>query len=327
MSIAVWIEQSNGAAYPSSWEVLGKARDLGDKLNTPVNAIVLGKGAGNVAKAAISYGADKTFIGEDPTLDSFRMDPYAAVVEKVIQDEGVTLFMAVATSRGRDLTSTVAADMGAGIAPDATDLNLDGNKVVATRPTFTGNILADIVFSSELQVVSVRGRSFPKPDPDEARTGEIVNIDPLLSEDEIRTKVVGFEETAKGEVSLNDATIIVSGGRGVKGPEGFKPVRELAKALGAAVGASRAAVDAGWIPYSYQVGQTGKVVRPDLYIACGISGAIQHLAGMRNSKVIVAINKDPEAPIFQVANYGIVEDLFKAVPALTEEVKKRKEMA
>ena len=254
------------------------------------------------------------------------MEPYAAVVEKIIKDEGVELFMAIATSRGRDITAAVAADLGAGIAPDATDMKLDGDKLVVTRPTFTGNILADIEFNSDVKVVSVRGRSFPKPDPDESRTGEVVNVAPVLSEDEIKEKVVGFEEKAKGEVSLTDANIIVSGGRGVKGPEGFEPIRELAKVLGAAVGASRAAVDAGWISYDHQVGQTGKVVRPDLYIACGISGAIQHLAGMRNSKVIVAINKDPEAPIFQVANYGIVDDLFKVVPALTEEIKKRKGM-
>ncbi len=324
MSIAVWIEQTNGKAYPSCWEAVGKARELGDALGKPVYAIVLGKGASDVAKEAISYGADKVFVGEDATLEAFRMEPYAAVVEKIIKDEGVDLFMAIATSRGRDLTSAVAVDLGAGIAPDATDMKLDGDKVVVTRPTFTGNILADIEFNSDVKVVSVRGRSFPKPDPDESRTGEVVSVDPVLGEDEIKEKVVGFEETAKGEVSLTDATIIVSGGRGVKGPEGFEPIRELAKVLGAAVGASRAAVDAGWISYDHQVGQTGKVVRPDLYIACGISGAIQHLAGMRNSKVIVAINKDPEAPIFQVANYGIVEDLFKVVPVLTEELRKRK---
>jgi electron transfer flavoprotein alpha subunit len=172
------------------------------------------------------------------------------------------------------------------------------------------------------QLITVRPRAFPKPEPDEARTGEIRRVPPILKEDEIATKVVDYAVEA-GKVSLSDAKIIVSGGRGVGGPEGFKPVAELAEVLGGALGASRAAVDSGWIPYSHQVGQTGKTVSPDLYVACGISGAIQHQAGMRTAKLIVAINKDKEAPIFKLARYGVVGDLFQIVPALSAEFRKR----
>jgi electron transfer flavoprotein alpha subunit len=201
---------------------------------------------------------------------------------------------------------------------------LDGEgQLVATRTIYTGNILTDLVFRGQPQIATVRARAFAMPEPDPARSGEIVPVMAELGEDEIPIKIVGFEEIGAGEVSVADANVIVSGGRGVKGPEGFEPIRELASVLGAAVGASRAAVDAGWISYPHQVGQTGKTVRPDLYIACGISGAIQHLAGMRTSKVIVAINKDSEAPIFQIADYGIVDDLFGIVPALTKALRER----
>ncbi|MBN1316301.1 MAG: electron transfer flavoprotein subunit alpha/FixB family protein [Anaerolineales bacterium] len=183
-------------------------------------------------------------------------------------------------------------------------------------------MIAGIFAEGDTVLISVRSRAFPSPETDAGRSGEIVELEPALAAGSIQTEVLGLE-AAEGEVSLTDAGVIVSGGRGVGGPEGFAPVKELAETLNAAMGASRAAVDAGWIPYAHQVGQTGKTVSPDLYVACGISGAIQHLAGMRTSKVIVAINKDPEAPIFKLAQYGIVNDLFKVVPALTAELKKR----
>jgi electron transfer flavoprotein alpha subunit len=194
---------------------------------------------------------------------------------------------------------------------------------VATRPIYSGKLLCKCVVPSRRpQIISLRPRAFPRLEPDAARSGTVVEVAPALSEDQIRNKVTGFA-AAEGQVSLTDAAIIVSGGRGVGGPAGFAPIRELAQVLGAAVGASRAAVDAGWIPYVHQVGQTGKTVSPDLYIACGISGAIQHQAGMRTAKLIVAINKDPEAPIFKLARYGIVGDLFQIVPALAAAFKEK----
>jgi electron transfer flavoprotein alpha subunit len=214
-------------------------------------------------------------------------------------------------------------ELDTGCIADCTALVLEDGHLVATRPIYAGKLLSKCLIPERRpQIVTIRVRAFPKPEPDSARSGEVVRVDPILAEDDIAVKVTGFQET-EGAVSLADANIIVSGGRGVAGPEGFEPVQELAQVLGAAMGASRAAVDAGWVAYEHQVGQTGKTVSPDLYVAAGISGAIQHQAGMRTSKVIVAINKDPEAPIFKLAHYGIVGDLFKVVPALTAALKEK----
>jgi electron transfer flavoprotein alpha subunit len=233
-----------------------------------------------------------------------------------------TLIMGASTA-GLELSAYVAAKLGVGLAADCTEVQVEGGQVVATRPALIGNVNAKIVFGeAKPSVITVRRRIFPTPEADPARSGEITAVSAVLAEADIATKVEGFE-TSANEVSLTDARIIVSGGRGVAGPEGFAPVKALAEALGGAMGASRATVDAGWIPYAHQVGQTGKTVQPDLYIACGISGAIQHLAGMKTAKIIVAINKDADAPIFKYAHYGIVGDLFKYVPAVTEEFKKR----
>jgi electron transfer flavoprotein alpha subunit len=197
-------------------------------------------------------------------------------------------------------------------------------QIVVTRPVYAGKLLATVIVPTKRPIIiTTRSRAFPMPTADASRSGEVTKVNAVLSEDQIVSKVTGFEMEGEGQVSLNDARIIVSGGRGVGGPEGFAPITALAKTLGAAVGASRAAVDAGWIPYAHQVGQTGRTVAPDLYIACGISGAIQHQAGMRTAKVIVAINKDAEAPIFKLARYGVVGDLFQIIPALNEEFKKR----
>jgi electron transfer flavoprotein alpha subunit len=209
------------------------------------------------------------------------------------------------------------------LAADCIEIEVDGASLVATRPALAGNVITRITYDDvRPQMATLRRRVFAPLDPESGRDGQVVTAGAVLSEDEISTKVVEFV-TQEGEVSLTDANIIVSGGRGVGGPEGFEPVRALAETLGGAMGASRAAVDAGWIPYAHQVGQTGKTVQPDLYIAVGISGAIQHLAGMKTSKVIVAINKDAEAPIFKMATYGVVGDLFTLVPVLTEEFKRR----
>ncbi|HRX02685.1 MAG: electron transfer flavoprotein subunit alpha/FixB family protein [Anaerolineae bacterium] len=324
MSILVYIEQFNGQASPVSWEVLGKAKSLAGQMGGKLAAVVIGNGVEAVANEALTYGADVVHLVEDASLAAFRIEPYAAVVEDLVKAHSPKAVLFPATTRGRDLSAVVACDLGAGLAADCSDLAVDGGELTAVRPVFSGNMLTTVRFVGPLAVASIRPRSFPTPEADGA-AGEIVRSGAVMAAGDIREQIDSFEATAGGEVSLTDAKIIVSGGRGVaKDPElGFKLVKDLADSLGGAMGASRAAVDAGYIPYKHQVGQTGKTVRPDLYIACGISGAIQHLAGMGNSKIIVAINKDPEAPIFQVANYGVVGDLFEVVPALTAEFKKR----
>ena len=324
MSVLVYVEQFNGKAAPVSWEVLGKGKQLASQMGSKLAAVVIGNGVEAVAQEAISYGADVVHLVEDASLAAFRVDPYAAVVEDLIQTHSPKIVLFPATARGRDLSAVVACDLEAGLAADCSDLSLVDGGLAAVRPVFSGNLLTTVMFNSPVQVASVRPRSFPTPEAT-AGGGEIKRSGAVTPATGVREEIKSFESTSTGEVSLTDAKIIVSGGRGVsKDPAlGFKLVKELADALGAAMGASRAAVDAGYIPYKYQVGQTGKTVRPDLYIANGISGAIQHLAGMGSSKIIVAVNKDPEAPIFSIANYGVVGDLYEIVPALTAEFKKR----
>lgn len=321
--IFVWIEQFRGEAALPSWEAIGTARRLSAALGGQVCACLFGHGIESLAQEAIAYGADKVFLADDPTLADFRVEPYAALLARLAREHEPALILIGATFRGRDLGPAVAVELGTGCVADCTSLDFENGRFVATRPIYAGKLLSTCAVSERRPAIfTTRARAFPKPEPDPNRSGEVVGVGPVLSEEEIACKVIGFQE-AEGGVNLADAAIIVSGGRGVGGPEGFGPIRELAQVLNAAVGASRAAVDAGWIPYEHQVGQTGKTVSPDLYIACGISGAIQHQAGMRTSKVIVAINKDPEAPIFQLARYGIVGDLFKVVPALTNVLKER----
>jgi electron transfer flavoprotein alpha subunit len=316
--IFVWVEQFKGQPAAASWEAIGAARRLADELGGNVSACVFGGGGvAPLAQEAISYGADKVLLAEDATLADFRVEPQAALLGKVVREAEPAVVIIGATFRGRELGPALAVELDTGCVADCTALELADGQLVATRPIYAGKLLCKCTIPERRpQIFTTRVRAFPRPEPDAARAGEVVKVEPAMAEDEIVSKVTGFQETESG-VSLADAGVIVSGGRGVGGPEGFEPVRELAQTLGAAMGASRAAVDAGWIPYEHQVGQTGKTVSPDLYVACGISGAIQHQAGMRTSKVIVAINKDPEAPIFKLAHYGIVGDLFRVVPALT----------
>jgi len=323
--IFVWVEQFKEKPAPASWEAVGAARYLADKAGCNVTACIFGApGVELLAQEAISYGADTVLLAEDATLADFRIEPHAALLAKAVRDADPVAVLIGATFRGRELGPTLAVELDTGCIADCTALELDGDRLVATRPIYAGKLLSKCVIPERRpQVVSIRPRAFPKPEPNTVRSGEVKRVVlSLLPEENIACKVTDFLE-AEGGVSLADAAIIVSGGRGVGGPEGFGPVHELAQVLGAAMGASRAAVDAGWVPYAHQVGQTGKTVSPDLYIACGISGAIQHQAGMRTSKVIVAINKDPDAPIFKLAHYGIVGDLFKVVPALTAAFKEK----
>jgi electron transfer flavoprotein alpha subunit len=319
----VWVEHYEGEVASPSWEAIGTARSIADFYGGHVSACLFGQGVEDLAQAAIHYGADRVFLADNPTLADFRVEAHASLLSKLAAEHEPAVIFFGATTRGRELAPTVAVDLETGAIADVTALEVEDGNVVATRPIYAGKLFSKCVIPERRpQIVSLRPRAFSRPEPDAGRTGEIITVTPALSEDEIKNKVTGFA-AAEGQVSLADAAIIVSGGRGVAGPEGFAPVRELAQVLGGALGASRAAVDAGWIPYAHQVGQTGKTVSPDLYIACGISGAIQHQAGMRTSKIIVAINKDPEAPIFKLAHYGIVGDLFKVVPALTTAFKER----
>jgi electron transfer flavoprotein alpha subunit len=321
--VFVWIEQADSQADSIAWETLGAARNIATELDGKLVALVMGENIGDLSQQAFHYGADTVFAADDPTLKHFRLEPYAAILTRLSHEHQPAAILLGASNAGLELSAYVAAKLDVGLAADAIDISVQDGALEVTRPVLVGNVMARIVFGpARPQIATLRRRVFPLPAADPNRSGEIINVAPVLAEAEIATKVEGIE-AATNEVSLTDAKIIVSGGRGVGGPEGFAPVKALAEALGGAMGASRAAVDAGWVPYAHQVGQTGKTVQPDLYIACGISGAIQHLAGMKTSKLIVAINKDGEAPIFKYAHYGIVGDLFQYLPALTEEFNKR----
>jgi electron transfer flavoprotein alpha subunit len=308
--IFVWVEQFEGEAVGASWEALGAARDLADEAGSDVVACLFGgDGVRDLAQGAFANGADRVLLAADASLADFRVEPYAALLAGAIQSMEPETVLIAATFRGRELGPAVAVRLETGCIADCTELSLEDGELLATRPIYAGKLISKCVIPERRpRIITTRVRAFGRPEPDGDRDGEVVELEPALSDDQIMTSVVG---------------IIVSGGRGVAGPDGYEPLQELADVLNAAIGASRAAVDAGWIPYERQVGQTGKTVSPDLYVACGISGAIQHLAGMRTSKIIVAINKDPEAPIFKVADYGIVADLFDVVPALKEALARR----
>ena len=322
-SVWVWIEQFESEVASPSWEAIGAARSIAETYGGQVTACLFGVGVQELAQEAIKLGADTVFVADDDTLGDFRAEAYAALFFQLAQEHSPAVVLFGATTCGRELAPTVAAALDTGAIADVTALEIQNGCVVATRPIYSGKLLSKCTIPERRpQIISLRPRAFPRPEPDDTLSGKIIEVAPALAEDEIKNKVIGLA-TAEGQVSLADADIIVSGGRGVNGPDGFAPIQELAQALGGALGASRAAVDAGWVPYAHQVGQTGKTVSPDLYIACGISGAIQHQAGMRTSKVIVAINKDPEAPIFKLAQYGIVGDLFQIAPALTAAFKEK----
>jgi len=323
MSGGVWVfvENRDGAISAISREAIGAARVVANDLGQPLTALVFGQNVGGAATAAFDLGADAVLAADDATLAGGRVEAFGPLVVKLAQERQPAVILIGASTRGRDLAAWAGADLNTGVVAEAIEIKVEGGVVKATRPVYTGKLLCDAFVKSTPQIVTLRSRAFAQA-ASTGKTGAPEMVGAAVAEDAIPTKIVGFEDKG-GKVSLTDASKIVSGGRGVGGPEGFEPLRELAEALGAALGASRATVDAGWIPYEHQVGQTGKTVAPDLYIACGISGAIQHQAGMRSSKVIVAINKDPDAPIFKLARYGIVGDLFKVVPALTEEFKKR----
>jgi electron transfer flavoprotein alpha subunit len=322
MAKGVWIvaEQREGALRKVSFELASTARKLADQLGEEVGAVLLGSGVEAMAAQLGKYGVDKVFVADNPALEPYTTDAHAAAVAKAVKENDPSILLLGASTQGKDLSARLVGKLATGMATDCTDVKIADGKLLAIRPMYAGKCFGEVVVTGAPQMASLRPNVFTIVE--NAKAGTVVKFDPALDAAQLKTKVLEVQKEAAGKIDVSEANIIVSGGRGMKGPEGYAILEELAKLLSAAVGASRAAVDAGWRPQSDQVGQTGKVVSPNLYIACGISGAIQHLAGMSSSKYIVAINKDAEAPIFQRADYGIVDDLFKIVPALTSEVKK-----
>lgn len=322
----VFVETNeDGTAKNVGIELLTPGKMMAGKQGGQLVAVVIGSGVDEAVKAANEHGADKIIVVDGPEFKHYTTDAYAIALVSLVEKYGPTSMMIGATNNGRDLGPRVSCRLNTGLTADCTALDVDeetGN-VAWTRPAFGGNLMATIICPNHRpQIGTVRPGVFKKSDAVEGKA-EIVKEDLHVPADQIRTQVLEIIKELNSEnVDLEGAEIIVSGGRGVGGPEGFEPIKALAKELGATVGASRAAVDAGWIAHAHQVGQTGKTVGPKLYIACGISGAIQHIAGMSSSDVVVAINKDPDAPIFDVADYGVVGNLFEVLPVLTEEIKK-----
>ncbi len=322
--ILVFAEQEEGKVRKVTFEILSEAKKIADKKGEQLCAVCLGKDIAGLGDKFAPYGADKVYLVDHETLGQYTSDAYAKALTDLIIKEQPSIVLFGATINGKDLSAKVAARVSAGLASDCTEMKLDdsGNFCVR-RPIYAGKVLADVGFqNTDIIMASIRPNVLIASEPDTSKTAEIESIIPEISADNIKVKVLEVVKASAGKVDLTEAEIIVSGGRGMKGPENYKMLDELAEVIGATVGASRAAVDAGWKDISDQVGQTGKVVSPNLYIACGISGAIQHYAGMGTSKVIVAINKDEEAPIFSKCDYGVVDDLFRIIPPLTEELKK-----
>ena len=318
----VYIDHFKGNGLAASWEAMSVAKSVASQLDTSVTVLVFGHQIDELVSEAALYVSDTIIVCDDHTMEDFRVEAYGALTAKLYQNYEPHIILLPATTRGRDLSAFLSIDLGVAVVTDCTDVNIDEGCTQVMRPVYAGKLNASISLDNlHPQIISLRPRAFPKVEECDG-TADIIEVAPVLSESEIMVKVLDYA-ASDYDVSLSDANIVVSGGRGVGGPDGFDPVRELASVLGASVGASRAAVDSGWIPYDHQVGQTGKTVSPDLYIACGISGAIQHQAGMRTSKIIVAINKDVEAPIMKLAHYGVVADLFDFLPIFTAELKSR----
>jgi len=322
MAKGVWIvaEQRGGALRKVSFEIASAARKLADELGEEVSAVLMGSGVEELAPELAKYGVDKVYVADDAIFADYTTDAYSAAVAKVVKENDASILLLASSVQGKDLSASLVGKLATGMASDCTELKIADGKMVAVRPMYAGKVFAEVVVDSYPQMASLRPNVFAAVENPKA--GEVVKFDAGIPADALKTKVLETQQDASGKIELTEANIIISGGRGMKGSDEYKILEELAGLLGAAVGASRAAVDAGWKPQSDQVGQTGKVVSPNLYIACGISGAIQHLAGMSSSKYIVAINKDEDAPIFAKADYGIVDDLFKVVPELTAAVKK-----
>lgn len=327
MAKGVWVyaDHKDGKLKKVTLEVLSEARRLADRLGEEVAAVLLGSGVSGFADTLAQYGADKVYVADHALLKDYRTEPYSKLLSDIISQDQPSIFLVGANINGRDLAPRLAAAVKTGLAADCTQLGINDQGLLSiTRPVYAGKAYAEVACpTARPQMATVRPNVMRINEPDSSRSAQVIPISTAAESLTINTQVKEVVKDVSGMVDLTEADVIVSGGRGMKGAEGFSVLEALAGLLGGAVGASRAAVDSGWRDQRFQVGQTGRTVSPKLYIACGISGAIQHLAGMRTSKVIVAINKDSEAPIFNIANYGIVGDLFKVVPALTQEFKEK----
>jgi electron transfer flavoprotein alpha subunit len=334
MKTLVYIDHFKGTVQPASWEALGVAKRFGDAL-----AVLFGPGLGDMAKTAFEMGADNVLMAESDDLADYRAETYASTLAALVTSHQPDLILLPTTTRTREIAATTAMDLNTGVLVDLVGLSLEGDRLVGLRPIYEGKLAEKVVCTGKPVIATLRARAFPRPEQNASLAGEPTKV---AAKTDSPTTVLGYE-VAEQALSVSDASAVVSGGRGTsnnpaltppagmdekqaeiwRAQEGFRLIGDLANVLGAAVGASRAAVDGGYIPYSHQVGQTGKVIAPDLYIACGISGAIQHIVGIRSAKLVVAINKDADAPIFKVARYGVVGDLFQIVPALTEAFKQK----
>ncbi len=322
----VYIEQRGGVIKEASLQILGKARELADKLGEELAGVLIGHGVSRIAMEPIYYGADKVYVLDHESYATYNPELYSYLMVELAKMYKPSIFLLAGTRAGREMSSRIAVALRTGVTADCTDFDIDPEtgELIQSRPAFGGKLFAHIKTPTRRpQMATARPNIFEVPPRDETRTGEIVRV--FIEPIKTKTRVLEFRpERTEGEQPIEKARIIVSGGRGLRGPDNFKMLWELAELLGGTVGASRAAVDAGWMPRSRQVGQTGKTVRPYLYIAVGISGAVQHIAGMKDSKYVIAINKDRNAPIFKVADYGVVGDLFKVVPALIKRLKELK---
>lgn len=326
MKTWVYIDHFKGEAVSSSWEALGVGKTFG-----PVSALVFGSGVEALAQAAFEFGADEVLLADDPALADFRAETYASTLTALASASSPDLILLPTTFRARELAAMSSIDLNSGVLVDVTVLEESGGRISATRPIYEGKLFEKTICATSPQFITLRGRAFPRPTREAGRGGMPTKV---AAQTQALTTVEGYSAGETG-VSINDAGIIVAGGRGVSNnpglgldekataEKGFALIADLASLLGGAIGASRAAVDAGYIPYSHQVGQTGKVVSPDLYIAAGISGSIQHIVGIRTAKLVIAINKDAEAPIFATARYGVAGDLFTFIPLLTAAFKKK----
>ena len=325
MAQGVWTvaEQREGEIRKISYELVSEGRRLADALGQELTVVLLGSNIKDKASEFGPYGADKVLVADDARLEPYTTDAYVSVISQLVKANEPAVLLLGASVQGKDLAGRLAARLDVAMAQDCTAFAIEDGNLVATRPIYAGKAYAKVTFENSWpQMATARPKVMAISEPDASKSADVADAAFTLDDAELKTKVADVVKDESGKVDLTEADKIVSGGRGMKGPENYKILEELAEVIGASVGASRSAVDAGWRPHTDQVGQTGKVVSPNLYVACGISGAIQHLAGMSTSKVIVAINKDEDAPIFQKADYGVVADLFDVVPALTEEAKK-----
>ncbi len=321
----VFAEQRGGGLKRPGLEAVSEGRRLADAAGGDLSAVLVGSDLAGLEGELVRLGVDRLLTVSDPRLELYAPEAYARAVHEAVRSTAPDALLLAATSMGRDLAARTAARLRTGLAADCVSLSADGGSLSAVRPVYSGKALARVAFSgSRPFMATLRPNVFPMLSQPRQGRGDVVPLAVAFQDRDFRCRAVRIEAEQGAELDVAEAGIVVSGGRAMKGPENFRYVRDLARALGGAVGASRAAVDAGWIDHQHQVGQTGKVVSPNLYVACGISGAIQHLAGMSSSKVIVAINKDADAPIFKIADYGIVGDIYQIIPLLVEEIRKLK---